>query len=77
MPLTPIFTLMTSRVFFKQPIFRKEIVGALLGIAGTLLLIFTGAMQQRFGKVNYYIILPLLSCFCYGLNSNLIKTLSN
>lgn len=70
--LTPIFTLLVGRLCFQQPIFKHEIGGALLGLVGTLLLVFAST-AHGVGKVNYYALLPLLGCFCYGLNANLVK----
>ena len=70
--VTPIFALLVGRLCFQQPIFKHEIGGALLSLAGTLLLVFAGT-KHCVGKVNYYALLPVLGCFCYGLNANLVK----
>ena len=69
--VTPVFTLLVSSLWFRQPVARNEIWGALLGLAGTVLLLF--ASKSLLGTVNYYVFLPLLACFCYGLNANLVK----
>ncbi len=70
--LTPIFALLLGKLCFQQPIFKHEILGALLGLIGTLFLVLAGN-EHRMDKINYYALLPLLGCFCYGLHANLVK----
>ena len=70
--LAPIFTLLVSSIWFLQPITRNELRGALLGLIGTLMLIFIGT-EHGIGKINYYALLPLLACFFHGLNANLVR----
>ena len=70
--LSTIFTLIVGALFFQQPIFKKEIFGALLGIIGTLLLLFTRSSHGIQGG-SYYIGLPILASLCYGINLNLVK----
>lgn len=70
--LMPIFALLVSSVWFRQPIVKNELRGALLGLTGTLLLIFFNA-GHSVGGVNYYAFFILLVCFLYGLNANLVK----
>lgn len=70
--LAPIFVLLVGNVWFHQPIAKNELLGALLGLAGAILLILAGT-GQGFGCVNYYALLPLVACCLYGLNVNLIK----
>lgn len=70
--LMPIFALLVSSVWFRQPIVKNELRGALLGLIGTLLLIFFNA-GHSVGGVNYYAFFILLVCFLYGLNANLVK----
>ena len=69
--VTPVFTLLVSSLWFRQPVARNEIWGALLGLAGTILLVVVS--KSLIGSINYYVFLPLLACFCYGLNANLVK----
>ena len=69
--VTPIFTLLVGSVCFGRPIVKSKLWGALLGIVGALLLVL--ASKSLVGTVNYYVLLPLLACFCYGLNANLVK----
>ena len=70
--LTPIFTLLLGRLCFQRPIFRREVWGSLLGLVGALLLVLAGT-ENGVGRVNYYVLLPMLGCVCYGFNANLLK----
>ena len=70
--LTPIFTLLLGRLCFQRPVFRREAWGSLLGLVGALLLVLAGT-ENGVGRVNYYVLLPMLGCVCYGLNANLLK----
>lgn len=70
--LVPIFVLLVGSIWFRQSVVKNELQGALLGLLGALLLIFASA-ENGVGKVNYYALLPVLACFFYGLNANLIK----
>lgn len=70
--LVPIFVLLVGSIWFRQPVVKNELQGALLGLLGALLLIFAST-ENGVGKVNYYTFLPVLACFFYGLNVNLVK----
>ncbi|UFH52261.1 DMT family transporter [Spirosoma sp. KNUC1025] len=68
--LSPLFTLIIGGVFFGQVLKIRQVVGILLGLAGSLLLVFfsaTGSFQ-----INGYALLVVLATLCYGLNTNLI-----
>ncbi|MCX6216692.1 DMT family transporter [Spirosoma sp.] len=68
--LSPLFTLILGAVFFGQALKLKQVAGILLGLAGSLLLVFfsaTGTFQ-----INGYALLVVLATICYGLNTNLI-----
>ncbi|QJW92268.1 DMT family transporter [Spirosoma taeanense] len=68
--LSPLFTLILGAVFFGQALKIRQVAGILLGLAGSLLLVFfsaTGSFQ-----VNGYALLVVLATICYGLNTNLI-----
>jgi drug/metabolite transporter (DMT)-like permease len=69
--VTPFFTLLVGWVGFQRRISQREVLGSVLGLAGTLLLIFVG--HASVWTLNYYVLLPLLACLCYGINGNLIK----
>ncbi|WP_335695415.1 DMT family transporter [Spirosoma montaniterrae] len=68
--LSPLFTLLIGAAFFGGSIRARQLTGVLLGLAGSVLLIFfsaTGAFS-----VNGYALLIALATLCYGLNINLI-----
>lgn len=68
--LSPLFTLILGGLFFGQPLKVRQAAGILLGLAGSLLLVFfsaTGSFQ-----INGYALLVVLATLCYGLNTNLI-----
>jgi drug/metabolite transporter (DMT)-like permease len=68
--LSPLFTLILGGMFFGQTLKIRQVAGILLGLAGSLLLVFfsaTGSFQ-----LNGYALLVVLATICYGLNTNLI-----
>ncbi len=68
--ISPLFTLIIGAVFFGQALKLRQVTGILLGLAGSLLLVFfsaTGSFQ-----INAYALLVVLATVCYGLNTNLI-----
>ncbi|GAB2588245.1 DMT family transporter [Spirosoma areae] len=68
--LSPLFTLILGALFFGQTLKIGQVAGILLGLAGSLLLVFfsaTGSFQ-----LNEYALLVVLATVCYGLNTNFI-----
>lgn len=68
--LSPLFTLILGGVFFGQSLKLKQVSGILLGLMGSLLLVFfsnTGSFE-----INGYALLVVVATICYGLNTNLI-----
>jgi drug/metabolite transporter (DMT)-like permease len=68
--LSPLFTLILGGVFFGQSLKLKQVTGILLGLTGSLLLVFfsnTGSFE-----LNGYALLVVVATVCYGLNTNLI-----
>ncbi|MCG8340095.1 MAG: DMT family transporter [Cytophagales bacterium] len=70
--LTPIFTLLAGALFFKQKIYKNELVGIFLGFLGATLIIF-GDLPIHMGTINYYALWVLLASFCYANNTNLVR----
>ena len=68
--VSPLFTLLIGAAFFRQPIKIRQVAGMLLGLAGSLLLVFFSATGSF--EVNAYALLVVLATVCYGLNTNLI-----
>ncbi len=70
--LTPLNTLILGAVVFGLDFKRTQIMGVVIGFAGTMLLIFNGASHHS--DQNYwYTILVLIASICYAMNVNFIK----
>jgi drug/metabolite transporter (DMT)-like permease len=70
--LTPLNTLLIGVVAFGLTFKRAQIIGVLIGLAGTLLLIINGMLSHP--NQNYsYTLLVLIASLCYATNVNLIK----
>lgn len=70
--LTPLNTLILGILVFGLDFKRTQIIGVIIGLVGTLLLIFNGAVNNP--NQNYwYTILVLIASICYATNVNLIK----
>lgn len=70
--LTPICTLLIGAWFYDQRFRARSVVGIIIGLAGTVLLMLSRAGGQVSG-INYYAILVILACVCYGINVNFVK----
>lgn len=70
--LTPLNTLILGALFFKLEFKRTQIFGVIIGLIGTLLLIFNGALNHP-NQNYFYTVLILIASICYATNVNLIK----
>lgn len=70
--LTPMFTMLVGVLLFSQRFRAIAIVGIVLSFGGTVLLILSREAGQVTG-VNFYALLIVLACICYGTNLNYIK----
>lgn len=70
--LTPLNTLAIGVLFFGIDFQRRQLLGLLIGLLGSLLLVFTGA-QNNPEQNYYYALLIILASFSYATNVNLIK----
>ena len=69
---TPIVTLILGAVLFKIVFSRNQLIGVIIGLVGSLLLIWSGADVNP--NQNYwYSTLVLAASVCYALNVNIIK----
>ena len=68
--LSPLFTLLIGATFFGNQVPGRQTLGILLGLAGSILLIFFSATGEF--SVNAYALLLVLATLCYGVNTNLI-----
>ncbi|RKS00836.1 MULTISPECIES: DMT family transporter [unclassified Flavobacterium] len=70
--LTPLNTLILGAIVFGLDFKRTQIFGVVVGLVGTMLLIFNGAIHNP--NQNYwYTILVLIASICYAMNVNFIK----
>ncbi|RVT78433.1 DMT family transporter [Flavobacterium sufflavum] len=70
--LTPLNTLAIGVLFFGIGFQRKQLWGLLIGLLGSLLLVYNGA-QNNPEQNYYYALLIILASFSYATNVNLIK----
>lgn len=71
--LTPLNTLVLGIILFKIDFQRRQIFGVFIGLTGSALLIFNGALTNP-DQNYYYAILLVIASVCYALNVNIIKT---
>jgi hypothetical protein len=69
--LTPLNTLVLGALVFGW-FWKKTGLGVLIGLLGSLLLVFNGAMNHP-NQNYYYAILVIIASICYAVNVNLIK----
>ncbi|MEC4004178.1 DMT family transporter [Flavobacterium sp. SUN052] len=70
--LTPLNTLLIGILAFGMAFKRSQFIGVIIGLVGTVILIFNG--KQVGSNENYtYAILVIIASICYGINVNLIK----
>jgi drug/metabolite transporter (DMT)-like permease len=70
--LTPLNTLILGAAFFGLTFRRSQIWGVIIGLLGSMLLVFNGAVNHP-EQNYYYAILVLIASICYAVNVNLIK----
>ncbi|MFA9187016.1 DMT family transporter [Flavobacterium sp. FBOR7N2.3] len=70
--LTPLNTLILGVLFFGISFQKRQVWGVFIGLIGSLLLVFNGAMNHP-SQNYYYAILVVIASLCYAVNVNLIK----
>jgi drug/metabolite transporter (DMT)-like permease len=70
--LTPLNTLVLGFLVFGVSFQRRQVWGVFIGLVGSLLLVFNGAMNHP-DQNYYYAILVIIASICYAINVNLIK----
>lgn len=68
--LSPLFTLIIGATFFGNRVQTRQTAGILLGLVGSILLVFFSATGEF--SVNAYAMLVVLATICYGTNTNLV-----
>jgi len=70
--LTPLNTLVLGFLVFGINFQRRQVWGVFIGLVGSLLLVFNGALNHP-DQNYYYAILVIIASICYAINVNLIK----
>jgi drug/metabolite transporter (DMT)-like permease len=70
--LTPLNTLILGVLAFGLNFKRSQVFGVIIGLVGSMLLIFNGAFHHP-EQNYYYVILVIIASICYAINVNLIK----
>jgi drug/metabolite transporter (DMT)-like permease len=70
--LTPLNTLILGSLVFGVSFQKRQVWGVFIGLVGSLLLVFNGAMNNP-DQNYYYAILVIIASICYAINVNLIK----
>lgn len=69
---TPLLTFLLGLAFFGVAFAKKQFLGVIIGLGGTVLLIISGASLNP--NQNYWFALfPLFASLMYGFNANIIK----
>lgn len=70
--LTPICTLIIGIVLFKQPFKSQSLLGIIIGLVGTIILIFAN-YGGAVGGLNLFAFLVIIACIFYAMNLNFVK----
>jgi drug/metabolite transporter (DMT)-like permease len=70
--LTPICVMIIGVAVFRQEFRSKSLLGIIIGLIGTVILILA-KNEGQLNSVNFYALLVILACICYGINVNFIK----
>ncbi|MBP6182525.1 EamA family transporter [Flavobacterium sp.] len=70
--LTPLNTLILGAMAFGINFKRSQVFGVFIGLIGSLLLVFNGAINHP-EQNYYYAILVIIASVCYALNVNFLK----
>ena len=70
---TPILTLIFGALFFRAVFTQNKVIGVVIGLLGTVGLIYSGASINP--DQNYlYSLLVVIAAGCYAMNVNILKT---
>lgn len=70
--LTPLNTLILGAIVFGINFRRSQVWGVFIGLVGSMLLVFNGAINHP-DQNYYYAILVVIASVCYAINVNLLK----
>jgi drug/metabolite transporter (DMT)-like permease len=68
--LTPVWTLLFATLFFRSTCSKNQLLGLLLGLAGSVALNHGTTASE---SISGYVFFIVLATMCYGLNANLVK----
>lgn len=70
--LTPMNTMILGALAFGLTFRQKQIIGILIGLAGSILLVYNGAINNP-NQNYYYATFIVIASLCYATNVNLVK----
>ena len=70
--LTPLNTLILGAIVFGINFKRSQVWGVFIGLIGSMLLVFNGAINHP-EQNYYYAVLVIIASVCYAINVNLLK----
>lgn len=70
--LVPLNALFLGILFFRVGFQKRQVIGVLIGLAGSVLLILNGASMNP-GQNYLFAIFIILATICYALNVNILK----
>jgi drug/metabolite transporter (DMT)-like permease len=70
--LTPMNTLLLGVLAFGLTFKKRQIIGVLIGLAGSILLVYNGAVNNP-NQNYYYAFFIVIASMCYATNVNLLK----
>ncbi|MFD0931796.1 DMT family transporter [Psychroflexus salinarum] len=69
----PLLALVTGILFFSNQFIKKQFIGVVIGLAGSVLLILAGASLNP--NQNYWFaVLPVIASLMYAFNANILKS---
>lgn len=72
--LTPMFVLLLGLMVFGNKFESRKMLGVVIGLVGTLLLIFSRNIDSKIHYTTQSALLVITATLFYGLNANLIKS---
>jgi drug/metabolite transporter (DMT)-like permease len=70
--LTPMNTLLLGALAFGLTFKRRQVIGILIGLSGSILLVYNGAVNNP-NQDYFYAIFIIIASLCYATNVNLIN----
>lgn len=70
--MVPLNALILGILFFRVGFEKKQVIGVLIGLLGSILLIFNGASMNP-GQNYFFAIFIIIATICYALNVNILK----